>query len=210
MVWQGMQWAGYVAAVLVFVTFYMRTMQPLRLMAISSNLVFLIYAIPLHLWPIAILHALLLPLNGLRLIQLRRTLAHLEQARSQDLDVHKLLPHLAYEDRAAGTVLFQRGDPGDGAYYIVSGTVEIPELGVRRQAGEFFGEVGAFSSARLRTASAVCVTPTRLYRIGHHALALAFHRDPAFAFGLMRLIADRMAEHVRWAAATIIEAQPGA
>jgi hypothetical protein len=194
---------------LVFVTFYMRTMQPLRQMAIRRNVVFLIYAIPLHLWPIAILHVPLLPLNGLRLIQLRRVLAHLEQARSQDLDVHKRLPHLAYEDRAVGTVLLQRGDPGDSAYDIVSGTVEIPELGVRRQAGEFFGEVGAFSSARLRTA-AVCVAPTRLCRIGHHALVLAFHRDPALACGLMRLIADRMAENVAWTAATIIEAQPGA
>jgi CRP/FNR family cyclic AMP-dependent transcriptional regulator len=210
MVWQGLQWTGYVAAALVFATFYMRTMQPLRLMAISSNVVFLIYAVPLHLWPIAILHALLLPLNGLRLIQLRRMLGHLEQARSQDLDVHKLLPHLAHEDRAAGVVLFRRGDRGDGAYYIVSGAVEIPELGIRRQAGEFFGEVGAFSSARLRTASAVCAVPTRLYRIGHHELALAFHRDPALAFGLMRLIADRMAENVTRAADTIAEAQPTA
>src|SRR5271165_2162225 len=210
MEWQVLQWAGYVAAALVFLTFYMRTMQPLRLMAITSNVAFLIYAIPLHLWPIAILHGLLLPLNALRLIQLRRMLAHLEEARSQDLDVLKLLPHLAHEDHPPGTVLFRGGEPGDHAYYIGSGEIEIPELGIRRGPGEFFGEVGAFSSARLRTASAVCVAPTRLYRIGHHDLAVAFHRDPALAFALIRLIADRMGENAARAADAMAATRPAA
>jgi CRP-like cAMP-binding protein len=190
-----MEWMGYLAAVLVFLTFYMRTMQPLRLMAIGSNVAFLAYAIPFHLWPIVILHGLLLPLNTLRLIQLRRMLAHLQSVRAQDLDVLKLVPHLAHEDHPPGKVLFRSGDTSDGAYYIGSGEIEIPELGIRCQAGKFFGEVGVFSSAGVRTASAVCVSAARLYRISHHDLAVAFHRDPVLAFALVRLIADRMAEN---------------
>jgi len=190
-----MEWTGYLAAALVFLTFYMRTMQPLRLMALASNMAFLAYAIPFHLWPIAVLHGLLLPLNTLRLIQLRRMLAHLQSARAQDLDVLKLVPHLAHEDHLPGTVLFRGGDRSDGAYYIGSGEIELPELGIRRQAGQFFGEVGAFSSAGVRTASAVCISAVRLYRISHQDLAVAFHRDPALAFALVRLIADRMGEN---------------
>jgi len=193
--WAGLEWTGYVAAALVFLTFYMRTMQPLRLMAIASNMAFLIYAIPFHLWPIVTLHGLLLPLNTLRLIQLRRLLAHVQSARTQDLDVLRLVPHLAHEDHPPGTVLFRRGDPSDGAYFIGSGEIEIPELGICRQAGQFFGEVGVFSSVGVRTASAVCVSAARLYRISHHDLAVAFHRDPALAFAVVRLIADRMAEN---------------
>jgi hypothetical protein len=190
-----MEWIGYLAATLVFLTFYMRTMQPLRLMGIGSNVAFLVYAIPFHLWPIVVLHGLLLPLNAMRLIQLRRLLTHVRSARVQALDVLKLLPHLAHLDRSPGTVVFRRGDASDGAYYIGSGEVEIPELGLHLHAGEFFGEVGVFSSARIRTASAVCVSAVRLYRISDHDLAMTFHRDPALAFALVRLIADRMTEN---------------
>ena len=60
--------AGYVASSLVFSTFYMRRMVPLRLLALCSNVAFLIYAFALHLAPIAILHGALIPVNIVRLI----------------------------------------------------------------------------------------------------------------------------------------------
>lgn len=47
-----MRWialAGYVALSLVFSTFYMRRMVPLRLVALCSNVAFLTYAFSLHL-----------------------------------------------------------------------------------------------------------------------------------------------------------------
>jgi CRP/FNR family transcriptional regulator, cyclic AMP receptor protein len=37
---------GYVASLLVFCTFYMRTMLPLRVVAIASNVAFMIYGLP--------------------------------------------------------------------------------------------------------------------------------------------------------------------
>jgi len=58
---------GYVACSLVFLTFYMRDMIPLRLVALCSNVAFLIYAFALHLAPIAILHGALIPVNVIRL-----------------------------------------------------------------------------------------------------------------------------------------------
>jgi hypothetical protein len=64
--------AGYIASSLVFLTFYMRGMVPLRLVALCSNVAFLIYAVNLHLAPIAILHAALIPVNLSRLIAIWR------------------------------------------------------------------------------------------------------------------------------------------
>ena len=46
--------AGYIASSLVFMTFYMRGMVALRLVALCSNVAFLIYAFSLHLAPIVI------------------------------------------------------------------------------------------------------------------------------------------------------------
>lgn len=62
---------GYVAASLVFATFWMRSMAALRLMAITSNLAFIAYAALAGLAPVLILHALLLPMNVARALQAR-------------------------------------------------------------------------------------------------------------------------------------------
>ncbi|MEN0001599.1 MAG: cyclic nucleotide-binding domain-containing protein, partial [Pseudomonadota bacterium] len=55
--------AGYAAAALVFLTFSMKTLMALRLVAIASNVAFLVYGYMADLTPIVILHGLLLPLN---------------------------------------------------------------------------------------------------------------------------------------------------
>ncbi|MCA6124990.1 hypothetical protein J6500_24295 [Bradyrhizobium sp. WSM 1704] len=60
--------AGYIACALVFLTFYMKGMIQLRLVALCSNVAFLVYAFSLHLAPIAILHSALIPVNVIRLI----------------------------------------------------------------------------------------------------------------------------------------------
>ena len=59
---------GYLAALLVFCTFYTKTMIPLRVVAILSNLAFMGYGFAGRLYPVLILHALLLPLNCVRLL----------------------------------------------------------------------------------------------------------------------------------------------
>ncbi len=58
---------GYLAATLVLATFCAKTMIPLRALAIASNIAFISYAMFAHLWPILLLHAIMLPLNAARL-----------------------------------------------------------------------------------------------------------------------------------------------
>ena len=60
---------GYVASGLVLAAFYMNDMVPLRVVALASNLAFIVYGLALDLTPIWLLHALLVPLNGCRLIE---------------------------------------------------------------------------------------------------------------------------------------------
>jgi hypothetical protein len=60
---------GYVASGLVLAAFYMKDMLPLRMVALASNLAFIAYGLALHLTPIWLLHALLVPLNAFRLVQ---------------------------------------------------------------------------------------------------------------------------------------------
>ncbi len=58
---------GYFAASLVLGTFCARTMAALRALAIASNVAFILYAMSARLWPILALHAVMLPLNAMRL-----------------------------------------------------------------------------------------------------------------------------------------------
>lgn len=62
---------GFSAAGLVLVTFCMRSMRALRWVAIASNVAFIAYAYLEGLAPVLLLHALLLPVNICRLVQLR-------------------------------------------------------------------------------------------------------------------------------------------
>jgi hypothetical protein len=66
----GSDFLGFVACGLVLCTFAMTSMGRLRMVAISSNVGFIGYAWSLELWPVLALHAILLPLNAFRLLQL--------------------------------------------------------------------------------------------------------------------------------------------
>jgi hypothetical protein len=63
------QLVGYLASALVFATFTMEAMLPLRLVAIASNVMFIAYGHLAGATPILLLHAGLLPLNAWRLCQ---------------------------------------------------------------------------------------------------------------------------------------------
>ena len=60
---------GILASFLVLCTFAMTSMRTLRVTAICSNVCFMSYAWLSKLWPILVLHSMLLPLNLLRLAQ---------------------------------------------------------------------------------------------------------------------------------------------
>jgi CRP/FNR family transcriptional regulator, cyclic AMP receptor protein len=60
---------GYLASLLVLATFCMRGMLALRLLAIASNVAFIGYAALAGIHPVLMLHALLLPINVIRLLQ---------------------------------------------------------------------------------------------------------------------------------------------
>jgi|HubBroStandDraft_2_1064218.scaffolds.fasta_scaffold526991_2 hypothetical protein len=64
---------GYIASALVLATFSMKSMRTLRVVAIASNVAFILYALVADLHPILVLHAILLPLNIVRLAQMELT-----------------------------------------------------------------------------------------------------------------------------------------
>lgn len=183
---------GYLASALVFATFYMKTMVPLRCVAMASNVAFLTYGVWLGLWPIAVLHALMLPLNLIRLMQIRRMLMDIRAARTEELDLGSIVRSFEAVSYPRGAVLFRKGESGDFAYYVAKGEIEFPEIAGLCGVGQLFGEIAIFSPEHARTASAICATDVELYRIDEHALVTAFHQSAPFAFSLLKLITMRL------------------
>jgi CRP/FNR family cyclic AMP-dependent transcriptional regulator len=187
--------AGWIAAALVFSTFFMKTMLPLRLVAIASNVAFMAYALLGlaygdfgRLYPIFVLHACLLPLNVVRLRQLRRVIAAVSDA-SGDQVVRALAPYLSLETHQAGETLFRRGEAADRLYLVQQGTVAIPETEVALLPGDVFGEVGLFAPHGRRTAGAICATDCRLLTLSGPKLVELCYQDAKLAVFLARLLA---------------------
>jgi hypothetical protein len=61
---------GYSAALAVLAAFCMSSIMPLRILAVLSNVLFASYGLLAHLYPVCLLHLILLPINLLKLAQL--------------------------------------------------------------------------------------------------------------------------------------------
>ncbi len=62
---------GYAASAMVLATFCMSSMLYLRLVAIGSNILFILFGLVAHIHPVLLLHLVLLPVNIARLMQIR-------------------------------------------------------------------------------------------------------------------------------------------
>jgi CRP/FNR family transcriptional regulator, cyclic AMP receptor protein len=191
--------AGWVAAVLVFSAFFMRTMIPLRIVAIASNVAFIAYALLGlrygvfdRLYPILVLHATLLPLNVVRLRELRGMIASV-RATNADAAMQALIPYMKLEQYRAGDVVFWRGDPADKLYVVQQGHVRLRETGKRISAGGVFGEVGLFAPDGVRSLTALCDDDCRLATIGADKVLELYYQNPRFGFFLIRLVSSLVA-----------------
>ena len=186
---------GYAAAGIVFLTFCMRTMLALRLIAIAGNLAFILYAVAADLTPILALHGALLPLNLLRLVQMRRqTRATLPQTlrATGDETFEWLAPYGQRRDLADGTWLFAKGDLAESLFVVVEGQLQVPDYGVVFGPGALIGEVGLFSPERRRTAGAVAVGPLAVSELTERRVKELHFDNPEFAYRLLRLITKRL------------------
>ncbi len=185
------------AALLVIVSTFVKTMIPLRWLAVGSNVGFIVYGLLLPAPLMVLLHAVLLPVNLWRvwqMIGLTRRVAATADAQQIEL---WLRPYMRSHRRKAGDVLFSCGDVADRLYYLVSGKVHLPEVGSTVQAGQMFGEIAFFAPSHRRSASARCLTECTLLSIDETTFRELVYQNPDFGLEVVRLIAGRLSEDVR-------------
>ncbi|MFZ1170507.1 MAG: cyclic nucleotide-binding domain-containing protein [Bradyrhizobium sp.] len=183
---------GYAAAACVFVTFYMKTMVPLRIAGIVSNFLFIGYGYALDAYPVLILHLVLLPLNIVRLQQMLRLIKQIEDVTRGDVNLKWVKPFSTTKAVAVGDAVFRRGDPADEMFFIVSGRFRVQELNVDLQTGEIFGELGLLDSGQARTATVECMASGELLRITYDQVKQLCLQDPKFGFYFLHLVSKRL------------------
>lgn len=187
---------GYLAAFLVFLTFYMKTMVPLRLVGIFSNFIFITYAYLGSLYPVLVLHLILLPLNGLRLREMLRLTREVRGATQGDLSMDWLKPFTSVRRFKRGDVLFRKGDAADSMYLVVSGHFRLVELGKNILAGQVVGELGLLAPDQLRTQTLECIEDGEVLQITYEQVKQLCYQNPQFAFFFLQLTTRRLFENI--------------
>jgi CRP/FNR family cyclic AMP-dependent transcriptional regulator len=188
--------AGYLAAVLVFLTFYMKTMIPLRVIGICSNCVFITYGFLGGLYPVLILHLILLPLNGLRLREMVRLTKHVREATQGDLNMDWLKPFTSTRRVKSGEVLFRKGSTADAMFFVVSGRYWLAELGMDILPGQVVGELGLLAPEQLRTQTLECIEGGEMLQITYEQVKQIYYQNPQFGFYFLQLASRRLFENI--------------
>jgi CRP-like cAMP-binding protein len=187
---------GYLGAGLMVVTLAMRTMIPLRVVGIVSNIVQIVFAILAGIPPMLVQHGILLPMNLFRLYEQVRMLRRLRAASSSDLSMDWLLPFMIRRRVAAGQVLFRKGDVAEEMFIVAEGRLRLVESALEIGPGAVVGELGLLAPERRRTQTLECATDSEVMQIGYERIESMHFENPAFGFYFLRLTSARLFQNI--------------
>ncbi len=196
---------GMLGGVFYLASHSMRRMVPLRVLALASNVLFLIYAVfyahfsiaKLITLPEFLLNLILLPVNARRLFEILRLTRQIEHANANSPVSEWLLPHMHLHKHSAGHTLFRKGDAADCIFYLAHGKLRLEEISETLEPGALLGEIGLFSPTHVRTLTVTCETDCELYRMSDEEVYQLYYQNPKLGFYFMRLIAERLHSDIR-------------
>jgi CRP-like cAMP-binding protein len=200
---------GWVASAAVLATFCMNTMMPLRILAIISNVLFCAFGALAHIFPVLILHAILLPVNIVRLVQIRRLVHGMQSVENSELSVQGLLPFMSRRTLKAGDILVYKGDDADRMFYLTRGNMQIQEIGKAVGPGTVVGEIGVFARNRKRMATVVCNTDCEVYELNETKAKELYFQNPSFGYAVLQIIIARLLENMKLSADRTQSEGPG-
>src|SRR5258708_19011502 len=140
---------SFLASIFVVATLSMRTMIPLRVFGILTNIILIASAIPTRNYPTLALHAVLLPLNTYRLHQMLQLVRDVKKSVNSDLSMKWLKPFMTERKCAPGEVLFYKDEKAEDMFYIVSGRFRRVEWEIELPVGAIGGEFGILPPSTL-------------------------------------------------------------
>lgn len=199
--------AAGVGIALVLAGAFARTMLPLRWLAAGSNAALVVYG-ALHPSLITVLlTAPLLPINLYRAVEVTLLTRRVNRAGvGADMASLWLRPHMKARRLKAGETLFSKGETADRLFLLAEGQLEVADIGVMLEPGRIFGEIALFSAQHRRTHTLCCNTACTVLEIHESTVRQLFYQNPAFAFHLMELLAQRLGSDIERARASVVTA----
>jgi CRP/FNR family cyclic AMP-dependent transcriptional regulator len=189
--------SAVIGGILVCISFFMKTIIPLRVVSAGSNLAFVVYGILTQSWAVLGLNAALLPLNCWRTVSMMRLTRRVRRAAATgDPSGVWLRPYMRTKKFKQGDILFNKGDPAHELYYLVDGGIEFVEIAIQLPPGRIFGEIAFFTQERKRTQTARCTVDSTVMTIDESTLKELYYQNPEFGFHLVSLVAKRLAGNV--------------
>lgn len=186
---------GYAAAAAVLATFCMKTMIPLRITALGSNVLFMAYGYVETLYPVLALHAILFAVNALRLAQSWRLVREMSDIQGEELPLRGLLPYMTRRKFIAGETLVRKGEKADRLYRLEEGELEVADIGKVLKPGAVIGEVGVFAPNQVRMATIVCRTDCTISDLTESAAKQLYLQHRAFGFAVLQLVISKLVEN---------------
>jgi CRP/FNR family transcriptional regulator, cyclic AMP receptor protein len=190
-------WFGYAAVASSVITCAMKTMIPLRIVSMTCNALFIVYGFFSGIYPTLILNLILLPLNTLRLQQMRKLIEDVEAAASYgETSIDWLKPFMSRGKFRKGDIVFRKGDQADAMYYSVSGRYRLQEIGIEIPTGQVFGDLGLLAPDNRRTQTIECIEDGEVLTATYQQVKELYFQNPQFGFYFLRLTTERLFDNI--------------
>jgi hypothetical protein len=183
-------------AIFFVATLLMRTIVPLRIAAIISDVFFIGYGVLANSITTFILYCLLLPINSVRLYQMLKLVRKARISAQGDLSIDWLRPFMSRRKYGKGDVLFRKGDPANEMFLTVTGKFLVTEIGVELAPGRFVGELGFLSPDNRRTQTVECLDGGEVLTMTYDKLLQLYFQNPEFGYFFLRLSSERLLQNI--------------
>jgi len=150
----------------------------------------------LHLYPVLILHIVLLPVNAWRLREIFQLVKSVQETADDSKVFNALVPFAKRITVARGEVVIRKSDPSDALYLVLEGKLWVEEAEAEIGPGSIVGEMGVLSRTNRRTATVDARTDCVLGRVSTEDFQRVYFADPSLGLSLIRLIIDRLTREV--------------
>jgi CRP-like cAMP-binding protein len=178
------------------VTYYMKTMVPLRIVGIIGNLFFIAYGYFYPSYFTLILYVGILPINIVRLMEMQRLIRQVRDSANTNQSMDWLKPFMTKRTYKKGDVLFRKNDRAYEMFYVVTGKFLVSEIGVTIPSGQVFGELGLLAPENRRTSSVECVESGGVLTITYDKVQELYFQNPTFGFYFLRLTTERLLQNI--------------
>jgi len=190
-------WFGYAAVAASIVTCAMKTMIPLWVGSMIWNALCVIYGFFGGVYPTLLLNLVLLPLNTLRLQQMRKLIQDVEAASSfGESSIDWLKPFMSSRKFRKGDIVFHKGDVADAMYYSVSGRYRLVETGIELPSGQTVGDPAPLAPGSRRTQTIECMEDGEALTASYQQVKELYFQNPQFGFYFLRLTSERLFDNI--------------